>query len=170
MLDLSNFSVKVDKPYPEVVDAVYSPETIRILKDLNTSCTGEFFAITSYVYQFLVLEPVMAEVANLLEDISIVEMHHFELIGAAIVEFGGNPTYTSGSGQCFTCRCVDTTRNARRMIENDIKAESDAIADYTAAATRVSNQSLSNLFLRIAQDEMLHKRALEGVLLMMEMD
>ena len=42
------------------------------------------------------------------------------------------------------------------MLDNNIKAENIAIESYKLAITRVKNQSLKDLFMRIIEDEMRH--------------
>ncbi|MEG1500010.1 MAG: hypothetical protein RR400_02980, partial [Clostridia bacterium] len=55
-------------------------------------------------------------------------------------------------------------KNVKKMLLSNIKAETAAIADYMSAASKVANKSLSDLLVRIAEDEMLHKKALEMAL------
>ncbi|MEG1499701.1 MAG: hypothetical protein RR400_01335, partial [Clostridia bacterium] len=98
MKEIGNYILKTEVPYPEIVGAIYSPETIRLLKNLYASRGGEFTAIATYFYQHIVLAPFNEEISKLFEQISMVEMMHLELLGEAIVSFGGDPTFSSPQG------------------------------------------------------------------------
>ena len=52
---MENSIYQVDKPYPELVGASFSPETIAILRNLYASRISEFTAIANYTYQARVL-------------------------------------------------------------------------------------------------------------------
>lgn len=161
---MENSIYQVDKPYPELVGASFSPETIAILRNLYASRISEFTAIANYTYQARVLGEHNPDVTKLLEGISMTEMRHLELLGEAIVEFGGDPVYANSRGQFWSGIFVDRDKNVCKILKNNIRSETGAVAEYSMAATRVKNQSLASLLLRIAEDEQLHKELFEKAL------
>lgn len=54
---------------------------------------SEITAIKQYLYHYFVLEEVNEEVADLLECVSLVEMHHMELLAETIRLLGVDPRY-----------------------------------------------------------------------------
>lgn len=162
--DMENSIYRVDKPYPEIVGATFSPETIAILRNLYASRVSELTAITTYTYQARVIGEHNPEVTALLEGVAMTEMRHLELLGEAIVEFGGDPAYANSRGQFWSGIFVDRDKNICKILKNNLRGETGAVAEYSMAATRVKNQSLANLLLRIAEDEQLHKELFETAL------
>lgn len=104
------------------------------------------------------------EVADALEKISQVEMQHYELLSEAIIDFGGDPNLTNGIGDIWTVRNVNTEKNVRRILQDNINGEEEAIIDYTRAAKETSNESLAQLYLRIAEDEKMHAEIFKELL------
>lgn len=161
---MENSIYQVDKPYPEIVGATLSPETVAILRNLYASRISEFTAIASYSYQSRVIGEHNPEITKLLEGVAVTEMRHLELLGEAIVEFGGDPVYANSRGQFWSGIFVDRDKNVCKILKNNIRGETGAVAEYSMAATRVKNQSLANLLLRIAEDEQHHKELFEKAL------
>ncbi|MDD4111267.1 MAG: ferritin family protein [Clostridia bacterium] len=155
---------RAPEPYPKIVNAMPNRTDVKQLKMLATGRNGELTAILTYLYQYYIFNEDYPEIANSLEQISIIEMKHYELISKAIVEFGGDPNLTNGQGDIWTGRNVDTEKNIKRALLNNIKGEEDAIMDYTRAAKETTNQSLAALYLRIAEDETQHIIVLKGLL------
>ena len=152
----NEFTYRVDGEYPEITDIIPSLFEVKQLKFLNYSRNGELTAINTYLYQFFVLQNDYPEIATALREISVVEMEHFEKLGEAIVEFGGNPNLTDGRGNVWTGRNVLQLRNPRDILIANIRAEERAICEYQRSAARTQNESLRALFERIIEDEKNH--------------
>ena len=151
-----DFQYRNNTPYPEITSAFPSLFEVKQLKWLNYGRNGELTAINTYLYQYFVLKNDFPEIANILREISVIEMEHFERLGDAIVLFGGNPNLTDGRGNVWTGRNITVLRNPREILLANIRAEERAICEYQQAAARTQNQSLRELFERIIQDEQNH--------------
>lgn len=147
---------KSPAPYPKIIDAIPNRADVKRLKMLVTGSDSELTAILTYLYQHYILAENYMEVSDALEKISQVEMEHYELLSEAIVDFGGDPNLTNGLGDVWTVRNVNTEKNVRRILQDNIRGEESAIIDYTRAAKETSNESLVQLYLRIAEDEKIH--------------
>ena len=79
-MNFEDIVVKVDKPYPEITNAINDRETVAILKNLATSKTGELAGILQYIYQSVVSNKPNEDIASIFEEISIVEMMHLEML------------------------------------------------------------------------------------------
>jgi len=163
----SDLVLRATEPYPKIVNAMPNRVDVKQLKMLTTGRNGELTAVLTYLYQHYILNEMNPDLAKDLEQISLVEMEHYELLSEAIVDFGGDPNLTNGQGDIWTGRNIDTTKEVKRMLKNDIKSEKMAIADYNRAAKDTRNESLAELYLRIAKDEALHIVVLKYFLDMM---
>ena len=79
-MDFNDIKVRIDKPYPEITCASDSPMTVGILKNLAFSRASELSAILQYIYQSVIADKSMSEVADILEEIGIVEMTHMDML------------------------------------------------------------------------------------------
>lgn len=155
-MDLTNFLVRDKLNYPEIVGAENSPKTVAILKKLMSSSDGELRATLQYFYQSSISKDVEKEISKILEEISIVEMSHVELLSRAIVDFGGDPRYDNAQGQYFNAQNINYSSRLKELLEANIVGENMAIENYQKAIDLVSNESLKGLFRRIIEDEKLH--------------
>lgn len=155
-MNFEDIKVKVAKPYPEIEGAQNDKTTVAVLKNLATSKESELSAILQYVYQSVIAGDIMPEVADIIEEIAVVEMTHMDMLMHAIVDFGGNPKYEDGMGYPFSPSKVNYSTKLIDMLNANIMGEEKAIEDYTKAITMVKNKSLMDLFARIIEDEKAH--------------
>ena len=155
-MNLKDFKVKLDTPYPEIIDAQKSPKTVAIIKNQMAGNDGELRAILQYFYQSSIAHEIEPEISDILEEISIVEMTHLDLLSLAIVNFGGEPRYENGANQYFSTSQVSYYNKLKEALDANIAGEEKAIYNYQTAITQVENESLKRLFERIIEDEKLH--------------
>lgn len=161
-MNLKDIKVKIDKPYPEIVEACDDAMTVSILKNL-ISRPGELGAILQYIYQSVVADKTMEEIGGIIEEIGIVEMIHLDLLMHAVTDFGGVPKYEDSQGNYFNTNCINYTTKLKEMLDNNIRAENMAINSYREAIKRVKNESLKNLFSRIIEDEEQHIKVFQYI-------
>lgn len=150
--------------YTPITNASCDCRTIRILKSLLSGRLGEFTGVSTYLYQHFVINTLNSALANSLSQIAIQEMRHMELLGNAIISFGGNPRFTNGQGTPWSSRFVNYTQNQQSFLQNNIRAEEMAIASYENAISQVTNESLKQLFREIIEDERRHIRIFQSYL------
>ena len=155
-MELGNIKVRLDKPYPKILNATNDQMTVNILKNLAGSRTSELTAVLQYIYQSVIADKSADEIGAIFEEIGIVEMTHLDLLMHAITDFGGTPKYEDSKGNQFNSNYINYTVKLKEMLNNNILAEQRAIEQYNEAIKRVKNESLKELFRRIIQDEELH--------------
>lgn len=155
-MNFLDVDVKIDKPYPEITDAQEDMSTVAVLKNLTNSRVGETAASMQYIYQSVIADKTNEEIAEIFEEIGIVEMLHLDMLMHATTAFGGNPKYDDAQGNFFNTATLNYSMKLRDMLNNNIRAETVAIENYRMAISRVSNKSLKELFERIIEDEMRH--------------
>ena len=155
-MNLKNLLVKTKEPYPKIKDAINNPRTVCIIKNLMSGNEGELTAVLQYFYQSSISKDMEKEISDVLEEISIVEMMHLEMLSHAIVDFGGEPRYENGIGQSFNANTVNYSTKLSKILDANILGEEKAIENYKKAIDMVDNNSLKELFKRIIEDEKLH--------------
>lgn len=158
-MEINNIQIRGNSSYPEIANATNDPSTVAILKELLSSKQGEIAGIMQYFYQSSIARQADPSIADILEEISVVEMVHMGLLMNAIVSFGGMPKYNNGKGQPFNASYVNYSTKLKDMLDANIVGEQQAIKDYLNAQNLVKNQSLKNLLNRIIEDEQLHLTA-----------
>ena len=142
--------------YTPITNASCDCKTIRILKSLLSGRFGEFTGMSTYLYQHFVINMLNSALANSLSQIAIQKLRHMELLGNAIISFGGNPRFTNGQGTPWSSRFINYTQNQQSFLQNNIRAEEMAIASYENAIGQVANESLKQLFREIIEDKRRH--------------
>lgn len=155
-MNFNDIEVKINKPYPELVDVEEDFLTVNVLKNLSSSRVGELSGVLEYIYQSVISEKTNSEIASIFEEIGIVEMMHLDMLMHAISLFGGIPKYEDSQGIFFNAANLIYPIKLKDMLENNIKAESIAIENYKMAINKVKNKSLKELFARIIEDENRH--------------
>lgn len=158
-----DFQYALDLPYP-TVDPAISPADARLLQENYGGKESETTAILQYMYQHYQLgaqnRPAFYDA---IQRVAVVEMHHHELLGKAIVAcggapmIGGNSCFWSGSSICYV-------KNARQMLQADIAGEERAIAGYRRTAALTRNPQIAALASRIIEDEELHLKIFRALL------
>lgn len=162
-MNFEDLIVRVNKPYPELVNVKEDTKTVALLKNLATSRKGELSAVLTYTYQSVIADKTNEEIAEIFEEIGIVEMLHLDMLMHAISMFGGVPKYEDSQGNMFNTATLNYSMKLRDMLDNNIRAESMAIEDYKMAISRVENESLKELFARIIEDEQRHVEIFKNI-------
>lgn len=155
-MNLDDVEVRLNKPYPEIVNAVDDKGAVAVLKNLLSSRVSELTAVLQYTYQSVVAGNAEKEISQILEEISIVEMMHMEMLMDAIKDFGGNPKFEDAFGNAFSSNYVFYSNKLIDMLNANIAGEKKAIEEYSNAIMKVKNESLKKLFERIIEDEKIH--------------
>ena len=156
---------KLSLPYPEVIGKI-NDKTMAMLMQAYGGRGSELTAIMQYTFQFLTLsnKPTYKSIENGLMGISITEMEHSELLGKAIVTFGGKPL-ASGAYSFWSGSYVNYTEDIKTFLNNNILAEQSAIKGYEEIISFTENESLKKLLSRIIMDEQLHISIFEDMIL-----
>ena len=144
------------KTYTTITYATNNVCTVRLLKNLMSGRFGELGAINTYIFQHLILNNENINLKKDLDFIAMEEMKHLELLGNAIISFGGIPKYTNGQGQPWSARFVNYETDIKSFLNQNIKGEEMAIRNYEFVMNKVANQSLKTLLQEIVDDEKQH--------------
>jgi bacterioferritin len=148
-------------PYPEV--KVSEPNQYYAKFIMNDYCgkAGEFSAISQYLYHNFSMNSKYKDLAKILENISITEMHHMDMLANMIRLLGVEPVFVNGSNVFWNAGYVHYGKNVCDQILEDIKSEKEAINTYELHIKIIKDPYIQAVLKRIVLDEKLHLKILE---------
>ena len=147
----------VNKPYPKIKVERKSKEIAEILSYLYASNEGELTAILQYSFETFVISD--EEIAYILKQISIVEMHHLKILGKTIQLLGCTPVFCERSHNKQTYWNSDFIYydiDLKTILEINIEEEKQAIKNYQMALSVIDDIYIKETIKRILEDEYLH--------------
>lgn len=132
----------------------------RLLDILNKSIAGELQALIQYMWQHVTAVGIASPaVRDMFEKIAIGEMKHAEAFAERLDLLGGVPTTTPDP--------IEVGETLIQMLENDVKAEDDAIAlcrEAIRLATEVNDPVTRLLYEKTLADEEEYQKAFRDLL------
>lgn len=160
---MENSKYAVDKPYPSLENIIPNAKDARILLEDYAGLVSELTATTQYVYhQMMVKNQDLKEVADAILGIAIIEMRHLNILGDTLIKLGEDPKFmnpierTCNKNKWWTGGLVCYLKEVEAILKQDIKYEIETIKNYEKHAKEVSQQAVSDVLLRIVEDEKLH--------------
>ncbi len=148
-------------PYPEVRVLGRNAYYADLLIDDYAGIVSEFTAISQYLFHHYYFEHINKELGNLMEQVSITEMHHMELLAETIVMLGGSPQIRGGQstgGDYWNGSFIYYGSSLCDQLKADLDSEYKAIAAYQQHIALIHDPYIQNLLQRIILDEKVHIR------------
>lgn len=158
-------------PFPPIKVSAPNKYYAEILMEDYAGVVSEFTAISQYSYHHFVSFANEA-VAEMLENIAIVEMRHLEILAELIIKLGGVPAFRSGDivrkasspffpGARYHPRWwngsfVEYGRSLRSRLRLDLKSELAAIEAYQNHIKMIDDDFVNAVLERIILDEQVH--------------
>ncbi len=161
------YDCRLNIAYPPVKTQGRNLRYAAILSDDYAGTVSEMTAVTQYFYQHLIIEDSNEQLAAALECISIVEMHHLDMIGKLITDFGGDPQFRvmNRKNKAFwSGRYPLYLKNPQRFIKADIQSEQQAIRNYRLNISQIDDIYVKKVLERIILDEENHIKIFESFL------
>lgn len=157
---------KVEKPYPSPRVENKNLNYAKLLLENYAGSISEDTAIHLYFYQHIILEKEYPEISHILEEISIVEMHHLELLGETINLLGETPffgTYTNCNVIYWDGNNVNYNMDIKNILKINMDAERETIKNYKRNIEFIDDIYIKQLLRRIIEDEELHLSIFESL-------
>ncbi len=158
----------LDIPYPSVDILTEDLQSAAIISPAYAASHSEMTALSQYIYHhFNFYKLGLESYADILENIGIAEMVHFDLLGKALWNLGVNPVMSARPpimNNYFNTSYVSYSVTPQKMIMDDLEGELKAIEDYKAMLTKLDNEQVAALIKRIILDEENHVQVLTQVL------
>lgn len=145
-------------PYPEPRVVRQNHYYAMLLLEDYAGTVSEMTAINQYFYHHLTFENY-PDLENLEECISIIEMHHLDLLGETILLLGVDPEYrtlTNNRANYWSASYVYYGSNICDRLASDIAAEKSAIQQYRYHQYLIDDPNIKELLERIIKDEEYH--------------
>jgi len=147
-------------PYPEVRVVEPNPKYAQLLLEDYAGAVSELTAICQYSYHHFVLEDENREVSELLNCISLVEMHHLEILAETIYQLGVDPRYRiiekNNTEKYWDSSFVYYGTALCDQLTADLAGEWAAIANYRKHQNMIKDPYVKRILERIILDEMHH--------------
>lgn len=149
----------VPEPYPDWKIREPNLAYARLLSVPYAGQGGELSSILQYLYGKTVCKgrkPAM--LSDIFSYIAETEMHHLEILGALVRDFGGAPKFQSDRRNVFSAAGLEYDTNPDRLLAAAWKAEQRAAADYRRLAGQIREESVSRMLQRLLMDEEHHEK------------
>lgn len=161
--------VKLDIPYPEIRVEEKNAYYADLLSQDYAGEVSETTASLLYSYQHFDMFKDNKNFSDIVEEISIVEMKHLEMLGKTIKLLGKSPVYKtceSSRGDCvmWSSSNVDYDSNLKDMLKTDVKSEKMAIKIYEHHKELIDDKYIKEMLARIILDEKRHLEIFETLL------
>lgn len=148
-------------PYPEV--KVVGPNLYYacLLMDDYAGTVSEFTAISQYLYHYFFFKDIDKNLGKLLENVSITEMLHMEILADTIKKLGGNPVIKgshSTIGDFWNGSFIHYGTQLCEQLKADIDSEYKAIDSYRKHIYMIYDPYIQVILQRIILDEKVHIR------------
>ena len=144
---------RIQKPYPKIKVEKKSRDHARILSHLYASNEGELTAILQYTYETFVVSN--EEISKIIKEISIVEMHHLEILGKTIELLGVTPVFESAN-HYWNTDYIYYDKDLKTILDINIEEEKHAIQNYQMVLNVMEDIYIKEMIKRILEDEYLH--------------
>ena len=161
--------VKLDIPYPEVRVEEENSYYADLLSQDYAGGVSETTASLLYSYQHFNTFKDNKEFSEIIEEISITEMTHLELLGKTIKLLGKEPIYKTCNAITEECVMWSATNvnyddNIKDMLRTNIRGEKAAIKNYSEHKRLIKDKYIKELLSRIILDEKRHIEIFEMLL------
>ena len=161
--------VKLNLPYPEIKVEKENLYYAELLSQDYAGMVSETSASLLYSYQHFNTFDSNEEFTKIIEEVSIVEMMHLEMLGKTIKLLGKPPIYKTceaSRGDCVFWNASDINYDVdiREMLKTDIRGEMAAIKNYEHHKNIIEDKYIKELLDRIILDEKHHIEIFETLL------
>jgi bacterioferritin len=154
-------------PYPPIKVQCANLHYAEILTDDYAGVVSELTAVNQYLYHHILFQEIDKKLGKLLENVSITEMRHLEILARVIRMLGSSPVlrgaYSTG-GQFWAGNFIYYGTNLYEQLQADIDAEYTAIAQYQKHIHLIADPYIQAILKRIILDEKVHIRLFQQAL------
>lgn len=156
---------KINVPYPPVKTEGKNQNYAALLTNDFAGSVSEMSAVTNYIFQSLITRN--KEIAETMKCISMVEMHHMDMLGELIVCFGSSPKIGAVSGcsiRYWNGQYLCYDEDPLSYLKVNIANENKAIETYKGRITQINDCYAKKVIERIIMDEEHHIMLFQGLL------
>ena len=152
------------KEYPEITVSSLTDDEKNILLNIYAGSKSEFTSLSQYSFQHILFSsiPEYENYSREIEEISITEMLHLEIIGKILSKSGYLPKFCklidNNPNICdyWNSGYVNYSKNYIDVVKANIALEEAGIREYKRLLNITNNDNLKEIIKRILEDEYLH--------------
>jgi len=148
-------------PYPEIKVTAPNKYYAKIIMDDYAGRISEFSAISQYLYHKFSMSSQYSELAEIIGNISIVEMHHMEMLAEMIQLLGYEPLFQNSANIPWNAKYVYYGKDVCDQLRGDLKSEVEAIHIYEQNIKVIKDPYIQDVLKRIILDEKVHVKIFE---------
>ncbi len=153
-------------PYPTVGKGK-DEGAVNLIAPFYAGKRGELACVSQCLYQSICLSAEGKEfAADALNRIAEEDALHFQLLGKTILQLGVDPVLSVAppkKRRWFDTSKIALVRQPAAMVLETLMFKRHTAKAYTAVASRIQNQDVQHLLLRLVLDEKKHANALAEV-------
>ena len=161
-------AVQSSGPYPPLRVQCPNPVYAEMMLSNLGAANSETSAVAFYRYARLMSLHEDADISNLFNKVSIVEMHHLDLFGRLALELGADPRLwhcrNNRREYWSPCHVNYAHCSVADLVKNALEDEHAAIRKYECQLERIADPHLAALLRRVIEDEREHVKLWEEVL------
>lgn len=160
------FRYAVDLPYPSIDDLDINIEYGQILLSNVGGLHSEMNAVSLYFYNSIILKEY-PKIQKIMEQISIVEMHHLKIFAQMCFLLGVDPRLWECQNDYLEYWSPGFNiypRHLQQLLENAIIQEQNTISIYHHQIDIINEPIICNMLKRIILDEQLHVEIFQQLL------
>ena len=149
--------------YPEInKDISVEKNVIPMIIDAYSGNRGELTATCQYSYQSFLLKPTKELYHKAIEEVSVNEMRHLEILSQILLYSNIDPKFcryidnNANLPVCWSGSNLNYEKDIKSFLQNNIRAEERAIEHYKMIIAKTSSENLKNIIERIIKDEQSH--------------
>ncbi len=158
----------VDKPYPSQESVKPNSRDLKLIFKDYAGLYSEFTAVSQYFYNHLYANcSGYEQIGRTIMQIAIAEMHHLDIFGELVINLGGDPKLVyprDFKSNWWNGGIVVYKREIHEILQSAIELEKKAIECYEYHASIASQKIVSEILLRIVEDEKLHLKIFTDLL------
>lgn len=164
----SGIQAKTEQPYPPVRAGGKNPLYAGAMLSNVGGGNSEMSAVGQYFYNSLAAGERYGQIAAAFHSVAVVEMHHLAIFGQLALQFGADPRlWERRGGRYFwwTPAYLNYPREIGAMLRGAVESEKAAVRKYTLQARNIRDENAVANLKRILQDEELHIRIFQNLLM-----
>lgn len=154
----------INKDYPKIKSLCKNSYYSGILQNLYAGSEGEVVLFLQLRYHSYILDNFNEQLSKVLQEISLDDLKHQELLANAIQMTSGDPIYCNSESKWLGGRQIDYIKDTVQILKLNLEAKEKTVIDYKIAISKIENQQIKLLLSSIVTDEQSHCKMLKDML------
>lgn len=152
------------REYPTIKTHCKNSYYSGLLQNLFAGSEGEVVLFLQLQYHANILRSYNEKISSVLNEMSLTDLRHQQLLAHAIEMTYGNPIYATSQGKFIGGRQIDYIKDTKLILHANLEAKEKSIIDYKLAISKIENVQIKLLLSAILADEENHRLILKKLI------